>query len=43
MEVNIKGITQIVGFEVVEMKESFNTFKALLGPKWFVNANGIRL
>lgn len=41
MEVNIKGLKQIINFEVVEMKEPFNTFRELLGLRWFFNSNGI--
>lgn len=34
-------IKKYVDFQVGEMKEPFNTFQALLGLRWFVNANGL--
>lgn len=35
------GLKQLVDIKLVEMKETFNTFRALLGIKWFAYANRI--
>lgn len=41
VEVNFHGIKQLVDFEVVKVKETFDSFDALLGLRWFVNTKEI--